>query len=317
MHNDIQEENVSQNTGNERECDGIDDFVSPPLHLIQRADIFVPPEIKYERDRHRQGIDRQARDEQEQGRQPQRRRRDRREDERIVVSRMGIGDFGDALHDARLRWAPAARQDALLALARAIEAHGEEFAQLEMHDTGKPISNVRRVDVPQSAAGLRYFAGWATKLAGETMDLSVPGNWHACTLREPVGVVGQIIPWNYPLMGAAMKIGPALAAGCAVVLKPAELTSLSALRLADLLNECGVPPGMVNIVPGRGGEAGAALVDHPGVAKIAFTGSTMTGRQILRRAQDDNKDVFLHSQIRTALSVSLRRRLLLQKSSFR
>lgn len=197
----------------------------------------------------------------------------------------------NALHDARLRWAPAARQDALLALARAIEAHGEEFAQLEMHDTGKPISNVRRVDVPQSAAGLRYFAGWATKLAGETMDLSVPGNWHACTLREPVGVVGQIIPWNYPLMGAAMKIGPALAAGCAVVLKPAELTSLSALRLADLLNECGVPPGMVNIVPGRGGEAGAALVDHPGVAKIAFTGSTMTGRQILRAASDQMKRV--------------------------
>ena len=188
-------------------------------------------------------------------------------------------------------WTPAARQDALLSLARAIDDHAEELAQLEMIDAGKPISNVRRLDVPQSAAGLRYFAGWATKLAGETMDLSVPGDWHACTVREPVGVVGQIIPWNYPLMGAAMKIGPALAAGCAVVLKPAEQTSLSALRLADLIRDCGFPPGMVNIVPGLGTEAGAALVSHPDVAKISFTGSTATGRRILRDASDRLKRV--------------------------
>lgn len=185
---------------------------------------------------------------------------------------------------ARGGWSPAQRQNALLALADAIARHADELTDVEVRDAGKPISNVRRLDVPQSVAGLRYFAGWATKLLGETMDLSVPGSWHACTLREPVGVVGQIIPWNYPLMGAAMKIGPAIAAGCAVVLKPAEQTSLSVLRLADLLNDCGFPAGMVNVVPGLGREAGAALVEHPGVAKIAFTGSTATGREILRCA---------------------------------
>ncbi|RIV88159.1 aldehyde dehydrogenase family protein [Aurantiacibacter xanthus] len=184
----------------------------------------------------------------------------------------------------RQGWTPARRQDALLALADRIDQHAEELTELEMLDTGKPITNVRNLDVRQSAAGLRYFAGWATKLAGETMELSVPGDWYAATLREPVGVVGQIIPWNYPLMGAAMKIGPALAAGCAVVLKPAEQTSVSALRLAELIDECGFPAGMINIVPGLGAEAGAALVAHRDVAKISFTGSTATGRTVLRDA---------------------------------
>ncbi|MBN8817454.1 MAG: aldehyde dehydrogenase family protein [Sphingomonas sp.] len=183
-------------------------------------------------------------------------------------------------------WSPEKRQNALLALASAIDANAGELAQLEMLDAGKPISNVNMVDVPQSAAGLRYFAGWATKLEGQTMALSVPGDWHACTLREPVGVVGQIIPWNYPLMGAAMKIGPAIAAGCAVILKPAENTNLSALRLAELIQTCGFPPGMVNILPGLGTEAGTALVKHPDIAKIAFTGSTATGKAILRDAAD-------------------------------
>ena len=183
--------------------------------------------------------------------------------------------------DAMTRpWLPAQRQDALLALAGAIEAHGEELALLETLDAGKPIANTARIDIPASAAILRYFAGWATKLTGETMELSQPGEWTGYTLREPVGVVGQIIPWNYPLMGAAFKIGPALAAGCAVVLKPAEQTSLSALRLAELTRGCGVPAGFVNVVTGIGAEAGAALVAHPGVAKISFTGSTATGRDV-------------------------------------
>lgn len=219
-----------------------------------------------------------------------------------VISQIAAGnsqDIGAAVdaaqaameRSARGGWSPGQRQDALLALAGAIEANAEELAEIEMRDAGKPIGNVTRIDVPQAAAGLRYFAGWATKLAGETMSLSVPGNWHACTLREPVGVVGQIIPWNYPLMGAAMKIGPALAAGCAVVLKPAEQTSLSALRLAELFEGAGIPPGMVNVVPGFGGEAGAALVGHPGVAKIAFTGSTATGRTIQRDASAQMKRV--------------------------
>jgi phenylacetaldehyde dehydrogenase len=178
------------------------------------------------------------------------------------------------------RWTPAQRQEALLALARAIEVHGEELATIETLDAGKPIANNRRIDIPAAAATLRYFAGWATKLTGETMELSQPGDWTGFTLREPVGVVGQIIPWNYPLMGAAFKIGPAIAAGCAVVLKPAEQSSLSALRLAELSVACGFPPGFINIVTGTGPIAGAALVAHPDIAKISFTGSTATGSAI-------------------------------------
>lgn len=194
---------------------------------------------------------------------------------------LAVGAAGYAMaRSAQSGWNPARRQDALLALATAIERHAEEFAQLETLDAGKPIFNTTRIDVPGAAAALRYFAGWATKLSGETTELSQPGNWHAFTRREPVGVVGQIIPWNYPLMGAACKIGPALAAGCAVVLKPAEQTSLSALRLAQLAGECGFPPGFFNVVTGQGETAGAALVNHPDVAKISFTGSTPVGIEI-------------------------------------
>jgi phenylacetaldehyde dehydrogenase len=177
------------------------------------------------------------------------------------------------------RWGPAQRQDALLALASVIEVNAEELATIEALDAGKPISNSRRIDIPASAAILRYFAGWATKLAGETMELAQGGS-SGFTLREPVGVVGQIIPWNYPLMGAAFKIGPAIAAGCASVLKPAEQSSLSALRLAELSLECGFPPGFLNVVTGTGPRVGAGLVAHPEIAKISFTGSTATGTSI-------------------------------------
>lgn len=190
-------------------------------------------------------------------------------------------------------WKPAERSRLLWALADAIEANAAELAELESLDVGKPIANARMVDVPGAAAALRYFAGWAGKIGGETTELSVPGRWHAYTRREPVGVVGQIVPWNYPLMGAACKIAPAIAAGCAVVLKPAEQTSLSTLRLAELIHEVGLPPGMANIVPGLGPEAGAALVRHPGVAKISFTGSTATGRTILVEAAATMKRVTL------------------------
>ena len=177
----------------------------------------------------------------------------------------------------RTRWSPASRQDALLALARAIEANAEDFARTETLDAGKPIFNSRNIDVPVAAAALRYYAGWATKLSGETMEVSGPGRTSAYTRLEPVGVAGQIVPWNYPLVGAAGKLGPAIAAGCAVVLKPAEQTSLSTLRLAELTVECGFPPGFFNVVTGAGETAGAALVEHPGVAKISFTGSTAVG----------------------------------------
>jgi phenylacetaldehyde dehydrogenase len=188
-------------------------------------------------------------------------------------------------------WTPAERTKRLWLLADAIDAHAEELAQIERLDVGKPIANARMIDVPGSAAAIRYFAGWASKITGETMELSAPGRWQAYTRREPVGVVGQIVPWNYPLMGAATKIAPAIAAGCAVVLKPAEQTSLATLRLGELATEVGFPPGILNIVTGTGPEAGAALVRHPGVAKISFTGSTQTGRTIVAQGAATMKRV--------------------------
>jgi phenylacetaldehyde dehydrogenase len=188
-------------------------------------------------------------------------------------------------------WTPALRTQALWALADLIAENADEFARMETLDAGKPIANARRIDVPGAVAALRYFAGWAGKTSGETISVSTPGHVHAFTLREPIGVVGQIIPWNYPLMGAVTKMAPALAAGCAIVLKPAEQTPLSALRLGALLGRAGVPPGMVNIVTGYGADAGAALVAHPDVAKISFTGSTVTGRSIVRAAAATMKRV--------------------------
>ncbi len=195
---------------------------------------------------------------------------------------------------ARVRqqgWKPAERAAALWALADAIEAHGAELAELETLDVGKPITNSLRIDIPGAAAALRYFAGWAGKIGGETMEMSAPGQWAAYTIRQPVGVVGQIVPWNYPLMGAAAKIAPALAAGCAVVLKPAEQTSLTTLRLGELAMLAGIPAGMLNIVTGAGPAAGAALVRHRHVAKISFTGSTATGKAIVREGAETIKRV--------------------------
>ncbi len=163
-------------------------------------------------------------------------------------------------------------------LADLIDAHNEEFGYLESLDNGKPLTVAKAADVPLASELFRYMAGWATKLEGNTIPLSVPytpgAQYLAYTLREPVGVVGQIIPWNFPLLMAAWKLGPALATGCTVVLKPAEQTPLSALRLGELICEAGFPDGVVNIVPGYGETAGAALAAHPDVDKVAFTGST-------------------------------------------
>lgn len=193
---------------------------------------------------------------------------------------------------SRTAWSlPAHRTRLLFALADAIEKNAEELAEIETLDVGKPIRNSRAIDIPVAAVALRYFAGWADKIAGETLSVSVPGEWQAFTLREPVGVVGQIIPWNYPLMGAVTKLAQALAAGCAIVLKPAEQTPLSALRLGQLITEVGFPPGIVNIVTGHGSIAGAALVEHPDVAKISFTGSTATGQSIVKAAAATMKRV--------------------------
>jgi phenylacetaldehyde dehydrogenase len=192
------------------------------------------------------------------------------------------------------RMTPSERGRALWKLADMIEARTEEFAQLETLDNGKPLSVARVADIPLVVDHFRYYAGWATKVEGETIPVSIPGqrilNY---TLREPVGVVGQIIPWNFPLLMAAWKLGPALACGNTVVLKPAEQTPLSAIRLGELLEEAGIPPGVVNIVTGLGETAGAAIAAHPDVDKIAFTGSTAVGHEIMRAAAGNLKRVSL------------------------
>jgi phenylacetaldehyde dehydrogenase len=178
---------------------------------------------------------------------------------------------------------PAGRERLLLRLADLIEAKAEDIAQIETIDNGMPLWLSSAVVVPGALSVYRYFAGWPSKLTGETMEISAPPNFgkmFGFTRREPVGVVGAIIPWNVPFMMAAWKLAPALAAGCTVVLKPAEDTSLSALLLARLAAEAGFPAGVINVVTGYGREAGDALVRHPGVAKISFTGSTATGRRI-------------------------------------
>ena len=191
------------------------------------------------------------------------------------------------------RMRPAERTRLLLKLADALEQNGDELALLETLNTGKPLKMARAFDIGMAAECLRYNAGWATKLSGETRNVSLPGDWHAYTLREPVGVVGLIVPWDVPVAMAVSKISPALAAGCTVVLKPAELTPLTALRLGELIQAIGFPPGVVNIVTGLGHEAGQAIVDHPGVDKISFTGSTVVGKSLLASAASNLKRVAL------------------------
>lgn len=178
-------------------------------------------------------------------------------------------------------------------LAALIGDEAEELAQLEALDTGRPIFECRLVDLPGSVNMLEYMAGWANKINGETMPLGAPGEFHAYTQREPVGVVAVIVPWNYPLELAVWRTAPALAAGCTVIIKPAEQTSLTAIRLGQLVQAAGFPPGVVNIVSGIGEEAGAALASHPGIDAISFTGSTETGRAIVRAATGNMKRVFL------------------------
>jgi len=176
-------------------------------------------------------------------------------------------------------------------LADLVEQHLEEFAQLESLDNGKPLAVARVADVPLAVDLLRYMAGWATKIEGNTIPFSP--KYLAYTRREPVGVVGQIIPWNFPLLMAAWKLGPALATGCTVVLKPAEQTPLTALLLAELIAEAGIPDGVVNVVPGYGETAGAALATHADVDKVAFTGSTEVGKLIVKAAAGNLKKVSL------------------------
>jgi aldehyde dehydrogenase (NAD+) len=219
-----------------------------------------------------------------------------------VLAKVAEGDAEDvnrAVDAARRAFAgpwsrvkPYDRQQLLLKLADLVEKHIEELCLLDTLDMGAPVS--RTMGNKRRALGmLRYYAGKATSLVGETIDNSLPGDIFSYTLKEPVGVVGAIIPWNGPLTASIWKIGPALATGCTVILKPAEEAPLTALRLGELILEAGVPPGVVNIVPGYGETAGAALASHPGVDKVAFTGSHITGQKIVQASAGNLKRVSL------------------------
>jgi phenylacetaldehyde dehydrogenase len=195
------------------------------------------------------------------------------------------------------RLTPSERGRIIWRIGDLILAHGEELAQLESLDNGKPYAVALGADVALAADMFHYMAGWATKIDGNSINISVPympgANFHSYTLREPVGVVGQIIPWNFPLLMAAWKLAPALTTGNTVVLKPAEQTPLTALLLAQLIAEAGVPEGVVNVITGFGETAGAALAAHPLVDKVAFTGSTEVGRLIVHAAAGNLKKVTL------------------------
>src|SRR3954451_8465496 len=208
-----------------------------------------------------------------------------------TVSHAGAQDVDRAVQAARRAfeddsdWRKMSASDRgrrIYALAGLIEAHADELAQLESLDNGKPVKFARAVDVAQTITHLEYFAGWPTKIEGDVIPISAK-DVLCYTRREPVGVCGQIIPWNFPLLMASWKVAPALAAGCTIVLKPAEQTPLTALRLGELALEAGIPPGVLNVLTGAG-ETGAALVGHPAVDKIGFTGSTAVGREIGSKA---------------------------------
>ncbi len=216
-----------------------------------------------------------------------------------TVSEAGPEDIDRAVKAARKafdegpwqKMTAAQRSRIMYKLADLMELHKDELAQLETLDNGKPIRETSNADIPLAIEHMRYYAGWSTKIVGQTIPVNGP--FFNYTRHEAVGVVGQIIPWNFPLLMAMWKLGAALATGCTVVLKPAEQTPLSALYLAELMEEAGFPAGVVNIVPGFGETAGQPLVDHPLVNKIAFTGSTEVGKSIMERASKSLKRVTL------------------------
>jgi len=220
-----------------------------------------------------------------------------------VISHVAEGDAADidlAVQAARRAfdgvWAktlPSERAKILWRWADLIEKNAAEIAMIETLDIGKPYAAAMRLDITETAERLRYFAGWCTKLSGATLSGQGPENWHGYTLREPVGVVGAITAWNFPMAQAANKLAAALAAGCTTVLKPAEITPLSTMRFAELGMEAGLPDGVLNVVPGFGRTAGAALGAHMDVDKITFTGSTATGKQLLDLARGNLKRLTL------------------------
>src|SRR5471032_1034231 len=221
-----------------------------------------------------------------------------------TVAEGDAADIDDAVRAARgalengpwSRMSPSARGRLVHRIGDLILENLDELAQLESLDNGKPFSVARVADVPLSADMFHYMSGWATKIEGKHIAISglaAGGQYLSFTRPEPIGVVGQIIPWNFPLLMAAWKLAPALATGCTIILKVAEETPLSALRLGEIVQEAGVPPGVVNIVTGFGATAGAALAAHPGVDKVAFTGSTEVGKLIVQAAARDLKHVSL------------------------
>ena len=200
-----------------------------------------------------------------------------------------------ALSGPWAKLSPAERERVLHKAADLLEARAEAFAQLETLDNGKPVREAKNGDLPLAIGLLRYFGGWPTKIHGETTPVSVPyfpgAKFLHYTVREPVGVVGAIIPWNFPLLMAVERLAPALACGNTIVLKPAEQTPLSALWFAELLLEAGVPPGVVNVVPGFGPTAGAAIAKHMGIDKVTFTGSTEVGREVVKASAGNMKRI--------------------------
>ena len=215
-----------------------------------------------------------------------------------TVAEAGVEDVDRAVAAARAAfegpWSkmrPAERQRILWKLGELVMAHADELARLETLDNGKPIFESRQIDVPMVAGCFQYFAGWATKIAGDTVPLNPA--WFNYTLREPLGVVGAIIPWNFPMIMVGWKCAPALAAGNTVVLKPAAETPLTAIRIGQLALEAGLPPGVLNILPGPGSVVGMAMVKHPGIDKISFTGSTEVGQLIMREAAGTVKKLTL------------------------
>src|SRR2546423_11107225 len=216
------------------------------------------------------------------------------------IASAGLEDVDAAVRAARAQMEPGSewqkmkprdRGKVLFRIAEMLTAKADEIGKIETIDNGKPIFESQFVDTPAAAECLNYFAGWSGKLTGETIPIA--DNAFTYTLREPVGVVGAIVPWNFPLMLAVWKIAPALACGNTVVIKPASNTALSLLKFAEYAKECGLPAGVLNVVPGRGSVVGNALVDHPGVDAIAFTGSTEVGKQLMARAAKTLKKVSL------------------------
>ncbi len=227
-----------------------------------------------------------------------------------AVSKASVRELDQAVAVARSafesrswRYMPPSERTALIwRLSELIERDAEALVELEVVNQGLPISIARDFVVPASVETLRYNAGWATKMSGLTSQMSLPDHagpgdvgpsWHAYANMEPVGVVGAIIPWNFPLVMVMAKLAPALAAGCTIIIKPAEEAPLSALKVGELALEAGFPPGTVNILPGTGEEVGAAMAAHPGIDKIAFTGSTETGKKIAQAATGNMKKVSL------------------------